>query len=468
VVLEQVQTRTPKRVGAIAFSIGVAVIVLLALIGVILDSGSVSPAAPIRATTDELWVLIAAALVFLMQVGFLGFEVGLARANHRTAVAIKNIIDWTVASIAFYLVGFGLMFGASAGGLIGTDLFAVRGLGTVISGSISGPTFFVFQLAFAGTAMTIVSGSLVERTTFVGYTTITAVIGIAIYPVVGHWIWGGLLEGADTGWLARLGFIDFAGATVVHSTGAWVALVGVIMVGPRLGRFGPDGTARKFPPSDLAFTVLGALLLWIGWWGFNGGSVLSFDSSVPGIILVTNLAGAAGVASASLHTYLFGDRDILPARMIGGALGGLVAVTASANVVEPLSALAIGLVAGIVHNLAADLLLRMKIDDALGAIPVHGACGIWGTIAVAIFAPSSALVNSRLEQFVIQTIGITVVMAWSAGIAWLVFSALWNTVGVRVSPAHELGGLEAWNQDDHIEHIEEEQLADDELEDLLR
>ena len=429
-----------------------------------LSSGDSEASEPATAlVTDELWVTVAAALVFFMQAGFLAFEVGLARPHHTTAVAMKNMVDWVAASFAFFLVGFAFMFG-DGNAWIGTDLFALVDLPTNIDAPISGFTFFLFQLAFAGTAITIVSGSLVERTTFLSYTIAAVIIGFVIYPIFGRWAWASLFNSANVGWLEAQGFLDFAGATVVHSVGAWVALVGVIIVGPRIGRFDSDGTPRNFPPSNMATTVMGVLILWFGWWGFNGGSALAFDNSVPKIILATNLSGVAALGSAGLHAFVFQQRSQMYSKLIGGGLSGLVAITASANIMEPSGAIAIGLIAGVLHNLGADVLLRFGVDDALGVIPVHGIAGVWGTLAIAVFAPAGVLERTRLDQLSVQALGVVVCFVWTVGIAFTLFKGLERVVGLRVSPARELGGLQEWVDD--VE-LDEDDLFDDELRELL-
>ena len=461
-------TGGPKRRGLQLFTLGVTGVVVAAGVLRALFGETISTSAMEVESIDELWVTIAAALVFMMQAGFLGFEVGLARPHHAPAVALKNVVDWGAASFAFFLVGFAFMFG-EGNSYIGWSLFALEGLPVTIESTVTGPTFFIFQLAFAGTAITIVSGSLVERTSFLSYTIASVVIGVVIYPIFGRWVWGSLFDSASTGWLEELGFRDFAGSTVVHSVGAWVALVGVIIVGPRLGRFDLDGTSRPFPPSNLGLTVLGTLILWVGWWGFNGGSTLSFSDDVPRIILVTNLSGVAALFSSGVHAYATKASSAVFSTVIGGALSGLVAVTASADFVDPLSAIGIGLVAGIVHNLAGDLLERLLIDDALGAIPVHGFAGVWGTLAVAIFMPSNLLDEigrSRVEQLGAQALGIVVCMAWAGGIAFILFKVLQRTIGLRVSPTRELIGMDVF-QEDPVHATQADELDDDELRQLL-
>lgn len=406
---------------------------------------------------DELWVVTAAVLVFLMQAGFLCFEVGLARSNHMAAVAMKNLVDWSIVSLIFTFIGFGLMFGATASGLVGTDLFGLIGINSSIDSSVSGPTFFLFQLAFAGTAVTIVSGALVERTTFLAYVLMSALIALVIYPVYGHWVWASL-GGGGQGWLEAMGFHDFAGGTVVHMVGGAVALMGIMAVGPRIGRFDSEGNGRTFAPSNIGMTALGVLILWVGWWGFNGGSILAFDVSVGRVILMTNLAGGAGLIAAGTHAYFFQNRSNMNIKLIGGALTGLVAITPGADVVGTMGAVAIGIGAGLVHNLAVEALDKAQIDDALGAVPVHLAGGAWGTIALALFAPLSAFEASRIEQVSIQVIGVVVCLLWSCGVASAGFRLIARFVGIRVSPERELGGLQSWQDTDTTEMVTDEEL----------
>ena len=403
------------------------------------SDGSI-PVAGVISPVDEVWVLLCTALVFFMQAGFLTFEVGLARPMHATSVAMKNLVDWTVGSVAFFFVGFGLMFGT--GDIIGTDLFALDGLFDLQAGSISGPTFFLFQLAFAATTITLISGSLVERTSFLAYAVFSAVVALVIYPTYGHWVWGGLLLDGNEGWLAERGFRDFAGGTVVHTTGAWAALVGVALVGPRLGRFRANGTVRPFESSSIPLTALGTLILWFGWFGFNGGSAFGVTGDVPRIILVTNLCGVGGLIGAALYAYLIEDRVDIINKMIGGALSGLVASTAGADIIGPLAALVIGLVAGVLYDIGYEALIRFKIDDALGVVPAHGLAGAWGALALAIFTPSSVLGRSNLEQLAIQAFGLFVNFGWVVASSLIVFGLLRATIGLRVSPERERGGVQ--------------------------
>lgn len=450
-------TRGRPRVPALIAS--VAVLGLMVLAYVAPHTGFGPPNVEGLDPIDDLWVGTAAALVFLMQAGFLCFEVGLARANHMAAVAMKNLVDWSIVSVLFTMIGFAVMFGDSIGGFLGTDLFGLVGINQGIESTVSAPIFFIFQLAFAGTAATIVSGSLVERTTFLAYVAVTCVITLVIYPVYGHWVWAGL-AGGEEGWLALMGFHDFAGGTVVHLVGGTVALVGVWIVGPRIGRFDSEGNAQTFPPSNIGITALGVLILWVGWWGFNGGSVLGFNGDVGRVILMTNLAGAAGLVSAGVHAYAFQNRAGMNVKLIGGALTGLVAVTPGADVLGVVGAIAVGVGAGVIHNVTMRRLELARIDDALGAVPVHAAGGAWGTLALALFSPAAAFDVSRPEQLVIQTVGVLVCIAWSGGVAFAAFRVLGSVFGLRVAPERELGGLQSWEATEASRTISEDELEE--------
>lgn len=389
---------------------------------------------------DQLWILISASLVFLMQGGFLCLESGLVRSRNAELVAMKNFVDWALCNLLFFAVGFGLMFGTSFHGWIGVDLFLLREL-ELASPSTPGPwLFFLFQLAFAGTAATIVSGAIAGRASLAAYVAATVAMTIVVYPVIGHWVWGGALVPDNRPWLAELGFLDFAGSTVVHSTGAWFALAAAWRIGPRQGRFSATGEPRAFKSHSFQFAALGALLLWIGWWGFNGGSTLAFDETVGPIVLNTNLAGAAGGLVALAHALVRqGGRDT-GMKMLGGALGGLVAITASCNFANPGEAILIGAVAGVFHNVAIEALLTRGIDDPVGAIAVHGACGAWGTLAVALVLPENAMAMSRAGHFAIQLLGVVTCFVWSGGIGLLCFELIQRTVGLRIAPELEREG----------------------------
>ncbi|OHX66182.1 hypothetical protein NH26_07375 [Flammeovirga pacifica] len=394
---------------------------------------------------DSLWVLLCAILVFLMQAGFKTLETGLVKSEHRTGVGAKNLMDMVAGMLGFFLLGYGFMFGDSLYGIIGfnTDLFAGGDL-TKSGIGIPGIVFFLFQVAFAGTALTIVSGAMSGRTGLLPYLIGSLITAIIIYPVFGHWAWGNILDPTNHAWLAEIGFMDFAGSTVVHTLGATVGLVGIILVGPRLGRFDMNGKILPIKASDYSYSILGVILLWVGWWGFNGGSTLTFGNDVYTIILNTNVAGAASCFSAFIFCYFFQDRTELIEKMAGGALTGLVAITACCNVVSPSSALIIGLLAGIIHNLSFDLILKvLKFDDPVGAIPVHGFGGIFGTLCVALFGKEELLMLPRWEQLLVQAIGVEVCIAFTVLVSFIMFKTIKSLYGLRVSPEQELGGMMA-------------------------
>lgn len=385
---------------------------------------------------NNLWILIAAALVFFMQAGFKVLETGLIKTEHRTGIAVKNLMDWVAGSIAFFFVGFGLMFGESHMGIIGTDHF--MGLDFTDDYTF---VFFVFQLAFAGTALTIVSGAMSGRTALMPYFVASFFTAIIVYPIFGHWAWGNLLHSENAAWLADLGFMDFAGSTVVHSVGAWVGLVGIWIVGPRLGRFNSKGEIQPVKSSDYSYSILGLMILWLGWWGFNGGSTLSFDGTVAKIILNTNLAASAACFSAYMHAVYFqGNKDGIE-KMIGGALAGLVAITACCNVVSAVNSFIIGVLAGVMHNYAYILVTeKWKLDDPVGAIPVHGFGGVFGTLCVALFGKQELLVHDRWIQLLVQLMGISVCMVFTMCSAYFLFTVIKYAMGLRLSPQQEVAG----------------------------
>lgn len=392
---------------------------------------------------DRLWVMISAALVFTMQAGFLCLETGLTRNKHVISVALKNVADWCIASLCFYLLGFGLMYGESIHGLLGSNLFAFTDLNLPNTLPL-GIVFFLFQLAYAGTATTIVSGAMAERTAFIPYLIATAVVSALIFPIYGHWVWGDVFLNHNHAWLKQIGYVDFAGASVVHIIGGTVSLMGIWLVGPRLGRFDRKGHLRKFEPSNIALAGAGVLVLWLGWWGFNGGSLFQFKSSeVASIILNTNMAGAAGALSAYLHGAFFQKQRDLMEKLIGGTLGGLVAVTALANIVSPLGAIATGILAGILHNLAFVFLShKLKLDDPVGAVPVHAVCGSLGILCVPLFGKAELLpAGSRLAQLGVQVLGLGVCLLWTCLTAGLMFFVLKKYIGLRVSPLEEMQGV---------------------------
>ncbi len=381
------------------------------------------------------WLLLCAALVMLMQAGFCCLESGLSRAKNSINVAIKNLIDFCIATVVFWAVGFGVMFGVSENGLFGTSLFAL--------GSDAGPwllAIFVFQVVFCGTATTIISGAIAERTRFSAYLLMCVVVSGFIYPTFGHWAWGGLVPGTGKGWLASMGFVDFAGSTVVHSIGGWIALAAAVHIGPRLGRFSKD--RPKIHGHNLPMATLGCLLLWFGWFGFNGGSTLRLDASLPLILLNTNLAGAAGGLAGLLLGWL-SDRRANVGAVINGAIAGLVAITAGCHAVEPWAAVLVGAIGGIVAVTGERLLERIRIDDVVGAIPVHAFAGAWGTLAVALVGDLETLGTglTRSSQLFVQSVGVATCFGWAFAWGFVVLGVIRLLVPLRVIPEAEKIGL---------------------------
>ncbi len=390
------------------------------------------------ASIDLLWLLLCAGLVFVMQAGFLCLESGLTRSKNSINVAAKNLSDFAVAGLLFWLIGFGLMFGPSVGGWIGSGLF---GLLDQLPTEPRLLGFVLFQIMFCATAATIVSGAVAERMRFGAYLALSAWISLVVYPVFGHWAWGGAWEPGARGWLAELGFVDFAGSTVVHSVGGWVALVVVWRLGARTGRFPAGGPPPVIPAGNLPLAMLGALLLFFGWLGFNGGSTLGFDGRVPGILLHTTLAACAGgLAGLAAGRLLHGYYEVL--YLINGLIAGLVAVTAGAHALSPLGSLLTGAVGAWVMAWANEGLLRWRIDDAVGAIPAHLAAGVWGTLAVGLLGDPVLLGTGlpRWEQVAVQALGIVVCGVWCV-LATLAFLWLVRDRDLRVTPDEERGGL---------------------------
>lgn len=386
---------------------------------------------------DILWVLFAAVLVLIMQGGFLCLESGLTRTKNAINVAMKNIVDFIVTMLAFWAVGFGLMFGGEQAGLVGTTHFFT----TLGSSDEWRNAFFLFQAMFCATAVTIVSGAIAERTRFRAYVMLALITTVVIYPVFGHWSWGSLF-GGTAGWLESLGFVDFAGSTVVHSAGAWVALAAVLHVGPRKGRF-ENGRVNEIPASNMALAMLGVLLFFVGWVGFNGGSTLALNSQIPGIVVNTLLAGAAGAATAMLLGARLSPTMAEAVRPLNGALSGMVAITANCHAVTGGESLVIGAVGAIAMLLCDRCLIRLRIDDAIGAVPVHLAAGIWGTLAVAIFGDPEILGTglTRGEQLLTQLIGIVTCAAWAFGVSFCILNIMRPRWPLRVSAEAEHTGL---------------------------
>jgi Amt family ammonium transporter len=385
----------------------------------------------IQLKLNTLWVVFAAILVFFMQAGFALLESGMSRSKNAVNVMMKNYMDVCLASLIFWLIGFGIMFGDNPTGFIGEDNFALMDAGEWDY------TLLLFQTMFAATAVTICSGAMAERTKYDAYLIAACIIIAIIYPIFGSWVWGGFYGGS--GWLANIGFIDFAGSTVVHSVGAWCALAGIIILGPRLGRFDPEtGAARDIPGHNLSLVALGGFILWLGWFGFNGGSTLVADSTIGLILLNTQLAASAGALGALLCSRLSSSPILLTAT-INGSIAGLVGITAGCATMSPGFAIITGLIAGAISIVGAKWLLKLKIDDVVGAIPVHGFAGIWGTFAAGIFI-SGDLFN--WDQALIQLLGIAAAFFWAFPLALLVFYLLDKTMGLRSSSQHEQQGLD--------------------------
>lgn len=388
---------------------------------------------------DEIWVLLCAALVFFMQAGFMALESGLSRAKNSINVSIKNLADFVLATAVFWLFGFGLMFGESFHGLIGTNHFMPHSFedSWVIA-------FFVFQAVFVGTAATIDSGAVAERTKFAQYLIMSTMTSAVIYPIFGHWAWGSFLTGGTPGWLEARGFLDFAGSTVVHSVGAWVALAGCIIIGPRVGKFDPDGKPVKINPHNLPMAYLGTFILFLGWFGFNGGSTLAANDQIGGIIFNTVLAASFGAIASTATSWIF-DKKPEPEMIANGVLAGLVGITAGCAFVDATGAMIIGLVSGMIVYFGSHLIEKVfKIDDVVGAIPVHGFNGIWGTLSVGIFMKADLLAGTgltRMEQIGVQALGAGVAFVWAFSLAFL-FIKIINAVNpMRVSLEDEIMGL---------------------------
>jgi Amt family ammonium transporter len=432
--------------------LGVAGLALLAGSLPLAAEEAAAEAASINTTQvalDTIWVLFAAFLVFWMNAGFALLETGLCRAKNAVNILAKNVIVFAVATLAFWAVGFAIMFGDGTP-YIGTSGWFLAGAdnspatGDAYQGIFSALNWtgvplaakFFFQLVFAGTAATIVSGVVAERIKFISFIVFSAILTTVIYPIGGHWVWGG-------GWLAELGFLDFAGSTVVHSVGGWAGLMGAIVLGARVGKFGPKGRINVIPGHNMGFATLGTLILWLGWFGFNPGSTMAADfGAISTIALNTNLAAAAGCVAAMAASWIALKKPDLT-MLLNGTLAGLVAITAGCNAVSAVGATAIGLIAGLIVVPSILMLDRMRIDDPVGAISVHLVNGAFGTLAVGLFALEGGLFYgggwSQLGKQAIGVLAIGALVATTAGIAW---TALKYTLGVRVSEEEEYEGLD--------------------------
>jgi Amt family ammonium transporter len=441
------------------------VVVALLILPVPAVAQEATTAATGNIMADRLWVLIAGAMVFLMQTGFLCLEVGCVRPKAATITALKNVVDWTICAGTFFFVGWGIMFGHSLGTLFGKDCWLLEG---DLSGGhpVGVSIHFLFQLAFAGTAATIVSGALAERTSFHAYMVCSFVVTALTYPVIGHWAWGNSFFPDNQTLLTQIGFLDFAGSTVVHSVGGWVALMAIWAVGPRLGRFAADGKVNKPEATGMHWTAVGVLILWFAWWGFNGGSTLALNDQVGPIIINTNVAATCGGIGAMLYCYLFQNKDDISSKFLNGILAGLVGITANCFMVSPVGAVIIGLTSGVIAVWGMSLLLKMKLDDPVGAVPVHLGAGIWGTLCVGLFGKVEMFPNghTRLEQIGVQLIGIAACALWVGGVSFVMFRVLKTWVGLRVSPYEETMGFDIGGA---MKHTEDVGLTEDEARKLL-
>ncbi len=422
----------------------ILLIIMLCSASVLADSDTESTKT-VKQISEELqnnlnivWTCIAAFLVFFMQAGFAMVEAGFTRAKNVINILMKNLMDFSIGTLVFFFVGFGFMFGVS-NGLFGTTNFMM--IGTDVTGKDWNWTFLMFQTVFAGTAATIVSGAMAERTKFVGYLTYSVFICAFIYPVFGSWAWGSLLDGG--GWLETLGFNDFAGSTVVHSIGGWLALAGAVVLGPRLGKYTPDGTARAIPGHNIAMAGLGVFILWFGWFGFNPGSTTIGDGDIGRIAVTTNLSAAAGAIGAMFTAWII-EKKPDGSMALNGALAGLVSITAGCASVTPVGSIFIGFAGGIVVVFSVIFIDRiLKIYDPVGAVSVHGVCGAWGTLAVGLFAVDGGLFyGGGMSLFGVQVIGVLAGFVWAFGVGMILFTLIKKTVGLRVTEDEELRGLD--------------------------
>ena len=424
---------------------------LLALgAGNVLAEEAAPTAAAVQDNLNIVWTLIGGILVFVMQAGFALVETGFTRAKNATNIMMKNLMDFALGSIVFYFIGAGIMFGASKacgalgwGGICMPSVFAGEGTWDW--------TFFFFQTMFAATAATIVSGAVAERIQFRSYLIYTVIVSAFVYPVTGHWMWGSL-HGADSqGWIEALGFHDFAGSTVVHSVGGWLALAGAIMLGPRIGKYRHDGKANPIPGHSLVLGELGVFLLWIGWFGFNPASYTAGIGSISRVAMTTNLAACAGTCTALMTAWIImGKPDLTMA--LNGSLAGLVAITAPCDLVTPNAALAIGAIGGVIVVLSVFFFDKIHVDDPVGAVSVHCVNGVWGTIAVGLFAaPTSLGYGNELVGLLygggfkflgVQLVGVGMTCLWAFGLGLVMFYVLKRMKLLRVSEKTELKGLD--------------------------
>ena len=376
---------------------------------------------------NTIWVLVGAALVFFMQAGFAMVETGFTRAKNAGNIIMKNLMDFAIGTPLYWLTGFGIMFAGSGAFIGGFDPFVRGDYSAILPAGVPLPAYLIFQTVFCATAATIVSGAMAERTKFISYCIYSAVISAIVYPISGHWIWGG-------GWLAQLGFHDFAGSTAVHMCGGVAALIGAKILGPRIGKYDKDGKPKAILGHSLTLGALGVFILWFCWFGFNCGSTTAATYNLGDIAMTTNLAAAAATLVTLIVTWVrYGKPDI--SMTMNGALAGLVAITASCDVVNDYEALFIGAVAGVVVVFAVEFFDKVvKIDDPVGAISVHGVCGALGTLFTGIFGEGCS--------FITQMIGFVAVAAYTLILAFILFFVLKKTIGLRVTEKEEIDGLD--------------------------
>lgn len=389
---------------------------------------------------DTVWMLLAAMLVFWMQPGFALCEAGFTRSKNSVNILMKNFVDFILGSLLFFFVGFGFMFGSDGAGFIGAPNWGDL---SFYKGDLPVEGFLIFQTVFCATSATIVSGAMAERTKFNMYLVYSAVISLLIYPVEGHWTWGG-------GWLSEMGFHDFAGSAIVHSVGGVLALIGAIALGPRIGKYGKDKKSRAIPGHNLALAALGVFILWLGWFGFNPGSQLAASgevnrTAISHVFLTTNLAAVAGGAATMFLTWFKYGKPSL-SLMLNGILAGLVGITAGCDVVSPWGAVIIGFVCGIVLVFAIEFIdHKLHIDDPVGASSVHGVCGILGTLMTGLLATDGGLFyGGGWHFFGVQALGIVVIDLWAAVCGFLLFFGIKKFFGLRVEPRVEEEGLDVY------------------------
>ena len=389
---------------------------------------------------DTVWMLLAAMLVFWMQPGFALCEAGFTRSKNTVNILMKNFVDFMLGSLLFFFVGFGFMFGGDGAGFIGAPNWGDL---SFYKGELPVEGFLIFETVFCATSATIVSGAMAERTKFSMYLVYSAFISLFVYPVEGHWTWGG-------GWLADLGFHDFAGSAIVHSVGGVLALIGALALGPRRGKYGKDGKSRAIPGHNLAIAALGVFILWLGWFGFNPGSQLAASGEVNRIaishvFLTTNLAAAAGGTATMFLTWLKYGKPSL-SLTLNGVLAGLVGITAGCDAVSPWGAVVIGLLCGIVLVFAIEFIdHKLHIDDPVGASSVHGVCGILGTVLTGLLATDGGLFYGGGWHFLgVQCLGILVIDLWAAVCGFILFFGIKKAHGLRVEPRVEDEGLDIY------------------------